>query len=58
ETISHNRLNQSRKGIVTFIEQLEVIGMGIQSIKVELIHWLTELQDQSVLEQMQAFKQK
>jgi len=30
--------------------------MDIQSIKVDLIHWLTELQDRSVLEKLQAFK--
>lgn len=30
--------------------------MDIQSIKVDLIHWLTELQDRTILEQLQAFK--
>jgi hypothetical protein len=30
--------------------------MDIQSIKVDLIHWLTELQDQSILEKLQVFK--
>uniref|UniRef100_UPI00404AC0FA addiction module protein n=1 Tax=Fulvivirga sp. TaxID=1931237 RepID=UPI00404AC0FA len=30
--------------------------MDIQAIKVDLIHWLTELQDRSVLEQLQLFK--
>ncbi len=30
--------------------------MDIQSIKVDLIHWLTELQDQKILEQLQIFK--
>lgn len=30
--------------------------MDIQAIKIDLIHWLTEVQDQSVLEQLQAFK--
>lgn len=30
--------------------------MDIQTIKVDLIHWLTELQDRSVLEQLQLFK--
>jgi len=33
------------------------MGMDTQSIKVELIHWLTELEDRSVLEQVQVFKQ-
>ena len=32
--------------------------MDIQSIKVDLIHWLTELQDLSVLEQLQGMKAK
>ena len=32
--------------------------MNIQSIKIDLIHWLTELQDRSILEQLHAFKQK
>lgn len=32
--------------------------MDIQSIKVDLIHWLTELQDLSVLEQLQRMKAK
>lgn len=32
--------------------------MDIQAIKVDLIHWLTEVQDQSILEQIQAFKQQ
>lgn len=32
--------------------------MDTQSIKIDLIHWLTELQDQSILEQMQAFKKQ
>ncbi|WP_209328777.1 addiction module protein [Lunatimonas salinarum] len=32
--------------------------MDIQSIKVDLIHWLTELQDQTILEQLQAFKHR
>ncbi|MEQ8244535.1 addiction module protein [Fulvivirga sp.] len=30
--------------------------MDIQTIKVDLIHWLTELQDRSVLEQLQLLK--
>lgn len=32
--------------------------MDIQSIKVDLIHWLTELQDHTVLEKILAFKQQ
>ena len=35
-----------------------MIRMDIQSIKVDLIHWLTELQDLSVLEQLQGMKAK
>lgn len=30
--------------------------MDIQAIKIDLIHWLTELQDQKILEQLQIFK--
>lgn len=30
--------------------------MDIPSIKVDLIHWLTELQDQTILKQLQALK--
>lgn len=30
--------------------------MDIQSIKIDLIHWLTELEDISVLEKLQSFK--
>ncbi|WP_162419124.1 addiction module protein [Cyclobacterium roseum] len=30
--------------------------MDIQTIKVDLIHWLTELQDPKILEQLQALK--
>jgi putative addiction module component (TIGR02574 family) len=36
--------------------KLTAVNMDIQSIKVDLIHWLTELQDRSVLEQLQALK--
>ena len=32
--------------------------MDTQSKKIDLIHWLTELQDQSVLDQVLAFKQQ
>ena len=32
--------------------------MDIQLSKIELIHWLTELQDPSILEQLQAFKKQ
>lgn len=32
--------------------------MDIQSIKIDLIQWLTELQDKSILEQLQAFKHR
>jgi len=30
--------------------------MDIQTIKVDLIHWLTEVQDHKILEQLQIFK--
>lgn len=30
--------------------------MDIQTVKLDLIHWLTELQDMSVLERLLAFK--
>ncbi len=32
--------------------------MDIQSIKVDLIHWITKLEDRKVLEQMQAYKHR
>lgn len=32
--------------------------MDIQSIKIELIHWLSELEDMSVLEQIQSLKEE
>ncbi|WP_114749607.1 addiction module protein [Pleomorphovibrio marinus] len=32
--------------------------MDIQTIKVDLIRWLTELQDRTILEQLQAFKHR
>jgi putative addiction module component (TIGR02574 family) len=40
------------------MKQIEMIRMDIQSLKVDLIHWLTELQDQAILEQVQAFKHR
>jgi hypothetical protein len=30
--------------------------MDIQSVKIDLIYWFTELQDRKVMEQLQAFK--
>lgn len=30
--------------------------MDIQSLKIDLIHWLTELKDKSILEKVQAIK--
>lgn len=30
--------------------------MDVQALKLDLIHWLTELQDSAVLEKLQAFK--
>jgi putative addiction module component (TIGR02574 family) len=38
------------------MESIEMTSMDIQSIKVDLIHWLTELQDRTILEKLQAFK--
>lgn len=32
--------------------------MDIQSIKIDLIHWLSELEDMSVLEQIQSLKEE
>lgn len=32
--------------------------MDVKSVKIELIHWLTELEDKSVLEQIQVLKDK
>lgn len=32
--------------------------MDIQSIKIDLIHWLTELQDRTILEQIQEYKKQ
>ncbi|SEI93895.1 hypothetical protein SAMN05192553_101933 [Cyclobacterium xiamenense] len=34
-----------------------MIGMDVKSIKIDLIHWLTELQDISVLEKLQGLKE-
>jgi putative addiction module component (TIGR02574 family) len=32
--------------------------MDIQSLKIDLIHWLTELRDETVLEKIQAIKEE
>ena len=40
------------------MEQIKLIRMDIQTIKVDLIHWLTELEDRKILEQLQAFKHR
>ncbi|PTB96010.1 addiction module component [Marivirga lumbricoides] len=32
--------------------------MDIQSVKIDLIHWLTELQDKSILEKLQGLKEQ
>lgn len=32
-------------------------GMDTQSIKIDLIHWLTELQDKSILKELQILKE-
>ncbi len=37
---------------------MKTIRMDIQSIKIDLIHWLTELQDQSVLKKLQVLKEQ
>ena len=52
--LSFRILNES----LTLVIQCKVIRMDIQSIKVDLIHWLTELQDRSILEKLQAFKKQ
>jgi len=33
-------------------------SMDVQSVKIDLIRWLTELEDKSVLEQIQGLKEK
>jgi len=35
-----------------------MIGMDVQSVKIDLIHWLTELQDKSVLKKLQGLKEQ
>lgn len=32
--------------------------MDVQSVKIDLIHWLTELQDKSVLKELQGLKEQ
>ncbi|MFC4870560.1 addiction module protein [Negadavirga shengliensis] len=32
--------------------------MDIQSVKIDLIHWLTELQDKAVIKQLQGLKEQ
>ncbi|MEB2777880.1 addiction module protein [Algoriphagus sp. D3-2-R+10] len=32
--------------------------MDVQSVKIDLIHWLTELQDKSILKQLQGLKEQ
>lgn len=32
--------------------------MDVQSVKIDLIHWLTELQDKSLLKQLQGLKEE
>lgn len=32
--------------------------MDIQSVKIDLIHWLTELQDKSILKKLQGLKEQ
>ena len=56
--VSSFGINRKLNEIVNFMESIEMIRMDIQSIKIDLIHWLTELQDQSILEQIHAFKKQ
>jgi putative addiction module component (TIGR02574 family) len=35
-----------------------MIDMDVQSVKIDLIHWLTELQDKSVLKKLQGLKEQ
>lgn len=35
-----------------------MIGMDVQSVKIDLIQWLTELQDKSVLKKLQGLKEQ
>jgi putative addiction module component (TIGR02574 family) len=35
-----------------------MISIDVQSVKIDLIHWLTELQDKSVLKKLQGLKEE
>jgi len=43
---------------IRYLYNTNNIDMDVQSIKVDLIHWLTELQDKAVLRQLQELKEK
>ena len=37
---------------------IRIEKMDIQSVKIDLIHWLTELQDKSILEKLKGLKEQ
>lgn len=43
---------------IRYLYNKKNIDMDVQSIKVDLIHWLTELQDKAILRQLQELKEK
>jgi len=54
---TQDRVNHLKKEIVIF-KRLIAGRMDVQSIKIDLIHWLTELQDKSVLKKLQVLKEE
>lgn len=40
------------------MREILITRMDIQSVKIDLIHWLTELQDKSILEKLQGLKEQ
>lgn len=49
-------MEKKRGKIVIFGTRKRQIIMDIQSLKIDLIHWLTQLKDRTVLEKIQAIK--
>ena len=51
--------NQAKYSVgIGIFEEGGLVNMDIQSIKIDLIHWLTQLQDRTVLEKIQAIKEE
>jgi putative addiction module component (TIGR02574 family) len=48
---------KKRHEIVIFGTRIQANSMDIQSLKIDLIHWLTQLKDRTVLEKIQAIKE-